>query len=346
MITASRAAALLRSTRDGAGEPLRVYWHEITEGSREAFASNLESAASTEGVPVVVLVLRKALFNNANSLLSDLLSLLEDNRSRFSSMSGHNSDRLNVVLLARSRLQIPQVSSPIVLPEWFPVLPGNEVHVRLLVLSDTVQDTLLNAEEARVEQMSELLHRLEELLVERIKEVYDTRPQSVDRILSALRDVGKGDLRERRDMLQAFRSHVRGVPNGRAYRPSLKEVDSLASRLILLVLRSSSDQLATLGEALAEALDLGGDVALRPSLLSVMMRPTRQIGRPARTGHTILTTIYYAYQFLTGAAHSGEYPSFPIGLIHSTSVDLRTALQDSAEMVRMLPSPTVPAQGR
>ena len=337
MIGALRVAALLRATPSTAEEPLRVYWHQVTEGSRDTFASELHTAA--EGAAVVPLVLRTDLFNNPNALLSDLRSLLERNRKQFLLVAAPRGRCLDVVLLTRSPLRIPQVSSPIVLPDWFPVLPGQEIDVRLVVLADSIEDTLLNADEARVEQMSELLGRLEQLLVERLEEVHRARPARLDRLFGGLRVADRELSQQAREVVQTFRRYVQAIPNVRGYRPSVRESRSLVSLLIRLVLRSSPDELAKWGEGLAEALDLGKEDRIRPPILSVMCRPSRRLQPQAMTGHSILTTIYWAYQFITGAAHAGEYPSFPVGLIHSTSVDLRRALQDSAEMVRTLPHP-------
>ena len=71
-------------------------------------------------------------------------------------------------------------------------------------------------------------------------------------------------------------------------------------------------------------------------MLSVLFRPSGQQGRGARAGHAMLLGVYGAYQFITGAAHAGEYPAFSVNLIHATSRDLRRVLQDSRELVGML----------
>ena len=110
IITASRAVELLRDEARDADEPLRVYWHEMTEASRQEFASELLNLRG--GLPIVPIVLRGALFENPNALLSDLATLIDHNRNAFIGVPGTRSGCLCVMLLARTRLQTPQVSSP------------------------------------------------------------------------------------------------------------------------------------------------------------------------------------------------------------------------------------------
>ena len=337
VIPASRAVELLRDEARDADEPLRVYWHEMTEASRQDFASELLNLRG--GLPIVPIVLRGALFNNPNALLSDLATLIDDNRNAFVGVPGTRSGCLCVMLLARTRLQTPQVSSPVMLPEWFPVQAGREIHVRLRVFADSVEVALLNAKEARVERLAELLFGFEEVLAERLEVTYARCSRELDRLFGELKAVPEVEKMPPKELLSRFRNHLHTVSEPRAYRPSVRTAGSLVALLIRLVMKSSPDRIASVGAALAKALCIGDGVEMRPPMLSVLLRPSARGMPGAAAGHAMLLAVYGAYQFITGAAHAGEYPAFAIGLLHSTSRDLCRALQDGAEIIRGLEQP-------
>ena len=119
----------------------------------------------------------------------------------------------------------------------------------------------------------------------------------------------------------------------------MENAGSLVALLIRLVMKSSPDRIASVGAALAKALCIGDGVEMRPPMLSVLLRPSARGMPVAAAGHAMLLAVYGAYQFITGAAHAGEYPAFAIGLIHSTARDLCRALQDGAEVIRGLEQP-------
>ena len=331
---ASRMVALVQEELERSEEPLRVYWHEISEGSRTEYAREL--VAVRGNVPVVPIVLGGDLFSNANALLSDLNLLLGQNRRSFNSVTCGAGGRVCVMLLTRSRLAVPQVSSPVVLPHWFPVHAGREVHVRLVVFADAIEVVLLNAEEARVERLAELLYELEAVLVERVEDVSGRRSSDGDRLFQQFDLLLTGRRKQRADFFAEWRGHLAATRNPRAYRPSVRSSVSLVSLILRLVLKSSPDEMGKVGRGLAAAIGVGGDGVLRPPLLSVLLRPSGEQAPGARVGHAVLLTIYGAYQFITGAAHAGEYPAFSLNLIQSTSRDLCRALQDSAELIRSL----------
>ena len=72
--------------------------------------------------PVVVAILRDVRFTNPNALLADFVELVEEHRALVEKRFSAGCDRCAFVLLSRTELAIPQISSPVVLPEWFPSL--------------------------------------------------------------------------------------------------------------------------------------------------------------------------------------------------------------------------------
>ena len=138
-------------------------------------------------------------------------------------------------------MRIPQVSSPVMLPDWFPVQPGREVYVRLLALADKVEVALLNAEEARVERLSELLFNLESMLAKRLVHTFTQNPRSLKRLVSEFETVLPDEPGSEKELVDGFRKHLSGVGSPRAYRPSVRKATSLSALLIRLVMKKSPD---------------------------------------------------------------------------------------------------------
>lgn len=100
-----------RSTAD-----LGAYWYQAT-GSHDDFANKLRAQLS--GHPVFVLVVRSNGFTVANSLLNDFVILLQQNRTACEEkLQVATGGRVDIILIARSELAVPQIASPVQLPEW------------------------------------------------------------------------------------------------------------------------------------------------------------------------------------------------------------------------------------
>jgi hypothetical protein len=125
------------------------------------------------GHPVVVLVVRKTRFDNTNAVLDDFVELLQDNQEACEKhlIGDVTTDRRAVVLLARNTLNFSQISSPVTLPAWFPGLGGR---LATVIIEDLTWHAAcpLNAEEAAVDQLCQLLFSLEGALLERLRPVH------------------------------------------------------------------------------------------------------------------------------------------------------------------------------
>ncbi len=316
-----------------AEEAIRVLWVRLVDGGRDGFAAAIES--SRGAAAIVPVVIRERLFVDGNMVLSDFVKLVTSNRSAFERLAAERHDRLSIVVVAREELRLPQVGSPVVLPEWFPVNGGKEVHFRLSDLAVRVEVDLLNCDEARIEDTAAALFELECVVAERLEQV-QRQAAAVQEGLWSLLFEAKELKVPRSDILQMFRQHCEGVVNPRAYRPSVANGKSLGSRLLRLVLKSSPDQLAIASDVCAKALMCQEEVVLQPSLFAVMLRPVRRPTQAAMSCHALLLAFYGGYQFVTGAAHAGEYPGYPLALIYSTSMDIRRSLRASVVYIRQL----------
>jgi hypothetical protein len=301
----------------------RVVWVTISEGSRDAYAAEVRAASQSHAV--IPLVLRTSLFTDANLLLADFNRLIESNRASFEVLDRVECEScITVVLLAKDELRLPQTSSPVCLPQWFPWRGGQEVFFRI---ADVAADAsvLLNADEARVDEMASALLELEHVMIRRVARASDS---AVSKFMAETGSKAAVTLAQEAAAL--FASNLGTVTDARAYRPTVRKDSSLTARLIRLVLKSSPDLLPNAAALVADMLAIQHE-QVRPPMIAVLLRPTRSLNTATSSAHALLLTVYGAYQFTTGAAHAGDYPAVPAGLVYHTSLDLRRSLRSAIQ---------------
>lgn len=322
--TSERALELISSIPWNSNEMLRVLWIRYSEGSRQKFADEL--TRSLNGEAIVALILREPLFFSANAILSDLLRLFSENREALDRVKECEASRLSIVILSKDDFRLPQISSPITLPSWFPVHGGRETFFRISDLGFQAEVALLNCPESRIEQTAELVFDLEEVLVLRSRKLAESEPDKFKKFATTLHADNALDCAS---ALSGYIKHIEGVQDRRAYRPNAQPSSSLVSRLLRLTLNSTPKQLGEHAKIFSMAMGESTDSPLKPPLFAVMLRPAAPLDTGPANWHAISLGIFQAYQLMNGAAHAGDYATYPVALLYSNSVDLRRFLQDA-----------------
>lgn len=334
--TPARALELIAAVPWHVDEYLRIFWLRLSEESREEFATAIETVRGPEAV--VPLVLREPGFFSANTVLSDVNRTFESNRGKLERFKSLELARVTVALLAKEDFRLPQTSSPIVLPTWFPVLGGAESRFRISDLGQQAEVALLSAPESRVEDVSSLLYGLEQSVVDRLTQLDAILPSEVTLFAATLQGTSEKAI-DKAAALSGYKTHLATVLEARAYRPSAQPSPSLVSRILRLTLNSSPKELANHAKALARAIGDQGVSTLKPTLFAVMHRPAAPLEPAQANWHAMMLAIYQAYQLMNGSAHAGEYAPYPIALLYSTSLDLRRFLSDATLHVRGMSVP-------
>lgn len=336
MLSAARIIELVTERLLAVPEPLQVYWCKVEVDSRNQLADELRTLGG--GVGIVPIVVRRQIFLDPNAVLSDLNHLVCDNRACFDGVSLTTSQQIAVVVIARSDFRLAQTGSPIQLPDWFPVMGGNEVYVRVRDLVFEVEGVSFNAPEARGGDVAEQMWHVENAVAHRLAEAHPKDPNNAPAFWLGVGKVVEKSLSQVdiANLLSAYAEHTRGIGDRRAYRPSLKSKTSVLSHLIAMVQRASPDQMPTLSRNLAVALDLGREIETRQPMVAIMLRPTQPMDPPSKFAHSLLTTAYGGYQFLNAIAHASEYPKMSVGFLYLSSRDLRLGLQDAARTLERL----------
>lgn len=310
---------------------IAAYWMKV-DGNREEYATRVQQALSN--LPIVVLIVRDASFNNPNAIAADLVGILEANREACEAVLFPEPLSLNcgVILLGRTPLSVPQSSSPVRLPRWFPTRAGQ---IATLFLEDLtwVTDAPLNCPEARVAEICEQLYGLEGALVACLAEANGKNHNTGNAFMEIIRQEGDGKYSA---LLSDFDTYHTGITVPSSFRPSLREGRSVIGRLWRIVQGRPPEGLHAPSKALAKAVGLS-ETSLPDfdSFAAVLSRPsTRDDSSAVKFMRNVLTTVASACQFATAASHADQYSRYPVQLLVSFSYDLRKSLAAVEQVLR------------
>jgi len=312
-----------------------MFWMRHAEGSRDDLAQQLMTWIDKEAV--VPLVLRTAGFKDANAVLADAMGLFEANRVRIEPLATDAPVRITFLILSKDDFRLVNASSPIELPDWFPVQPAKTTFFSVDDLGQAAEVKPLNFPEARMDHVAEMLFELESALCEKLTEIYASDAGRVALCVDALQPSSPKCI-DAQNTLKLFSDHLSAAAGDpRAYRPNAADKSKfLAARILKLVLGHPPKQLAAAAEELSRNLRGSGAVALKPTFFAVMWRPANKMSVEASNWHAILVAFFQAYQLMNAHAHAGEFPAYAVELQYANSLNLRQFLRDAKDFVQSL----------
>lgn len=325
----ARVANMLSTIKWNPNHVLRIFWLRHSTGSRDEFAKQLPNADGKEGI--VAIPVRDEGFQNANAILSDVQRLFETSKSEIEKLNSMEIQRLSIILIGKIDFQLPQGSSHITLPRWFPVGAGRETYFEIADLGMAAEAGLMSCPEARLDQIAEFTYLLLTAIASRLATIPATQRAKF------VNTAHNGNVPDSDACAHGYVTELAKCINSRAYRPSAsKESKALVSRLLRLVMNASPKQLPETAKIFSECFDNSDHIRLKPTLFSVMLRPTTEMNTGTANWHSILLALYQAYQLMNSAAHADEYPNYSIALQFVSSVDLRTFLVSANQYVAAL----------
>ena len=343
MVKAHHVLDDVRRRRGGAGDhgdPITFYWVAITAedegGDRDRFRRLLRESGGD--YPVLPVVLRWAGFEDPNAVMNDLGTVLERCKSDLQAQDVRERivrhGFVDFMLISRREFALAATSSPLLLPEWFPVSAGQEVTARIEDLTWSA-GVALSAPEAHTGEIKRLLCELDGALLERVREVGKADHRMVRGLLDRIQRHG-ADSVSFDDFLSKARAALDQVRNPLDYRPSARS-GTVVGCLWSLTARTHPDGLAKVASSLARALKVGDREieGHEESIVAVLGRPTSPIGDAGkRWAFDIIVTVRAACQFVTAAAHADAYARYPLRLVGSLSRELQRSLDGFVEVLR------------
>ncbi len=276
-------------------------------------------------------------FEDPNAVANDLAAVLEvcgdelrgaERRQRIV-----GSGFVDFVLIARRDFPLAATSSPLLLPDWFPLSAGENVTARIEDLTWSV-GVPLSAPEAHVGEIKRLLCELDRKLLGRIREVGARDHRLVRGVLDRIQQ-GGGKPVSFHDFVSNAEAALDGVRNPRDYRPSARS-GTVVGGIWSVTARTNPDGLGKVARSLTQALQVsaGSPGAREESIMAVLGRPSNPIrDAEIRWAFDMIVTVRAACQLVTAAAHADEYSRYPVRLVGSLSRELQRLLDGFVDVL-------------
>ena len=313
-----------------------MLWVTVPTG-RDDFARDLKRLRGN--LALVPHVLRTGGFVDPNAVMNDVSTVLDRARRDVQALNEAARDRrgIDLVIVSRTALSLADTSSPIELPDWFPVRPGQTVTVCIDDLTWSAS-VVLSDEASELDDLRRILYDVDRALLDCMKtsrRIDQRRTQSLWD-MKVLDSAASGSIDEELDRIGKTLDETKN-PTG--YRPSASKNPTVVGRLWAHANRTAPDQLPRAAKALAAALGTV-DVPEDSSLAAVLNRPSNRIDDAnVRWCLALIVTLRTACQFATAAAHADDYPRFSAVLLRATSRNLRQFLDRAATHLRQTSAP-------
>lgn len=329
----NRVIELIETVSWEVNSTLRLFWVRH-QGSRTEFVNDIEQIRQAnqgiENEVIVPLILRENLFLNSNALLSDAQKLFEINRDKFVGFDQSELTKVTVLIIAKSDFRMTQCSSPIILPNWFPVMPGQETYFTIADLGRSAETELLACVEARIDHISELFFALEQAIVNKLDLMNRNNPQTLSKFFLTIGETST----DFGSCIAMYIRHLNDVQDSRAYRPNAAgDSKFLSARFLRLALNNSPKVIAQKAKDFSECFTSTNDIRLKPTLFALMFSPAAKMDIKIANWHAIILAFYQGYQLMNGGAHCGEYPKYSIALQYANSINLREFYVSAKEYI-------------
>ena len=288
----------------------------------------------TSAEAVCSIPLRAERFTHPDTVMDDLAKTLEEIKSQVlaseSKVRVEKAGSLDVVVVSRKSFELAVNTSPLQLPEWFPVSPEQVVNASVTDLTLRVAVPLSQVDTG---ELCRLLYELDRGLLRRIKAGLDADPKLVNRFLTECRDRTRG-VASYQEVLVDVERKLYDVRNPRDYRPSRAGSCTLMGHIWHLANTKSANDLVKIAKSLACAAGMGAASVddFPEALLTVLGRP-RIRHADSRWAYNVIMSTQGACQLITAAAHADRYGRYPAWLLRSLSLDLRRSLDDAVRLL-------------
>lgn len=320
-------------------QDIAAYWLEEAT-SRSELASQLSQRLVD--LAILVVTVPKGAFDDPNGIIDDLSKVIEDNFGWFTEENRKlviGTQKLSLVLLSKRPLGLPQISSPVTLPDWFPLWPSRLLTVKIQSITDSI-DISIGSSSVPIPAINASMHALESELGRRLLTVHQRAPGLQSKLRGRLQaSKASGDIAALASASQSLIAKT----DPEDFRPGGAVTSTyVVSHLFRLWWESSQNDLHSLSSDLAEALEVNApaNCPAQFSLASLLTRTVKPKLADTPSGVTfsrnLVVSVAHSIQFTNAAHHGGDYPNFPALLTISYAHDLARSCRSAAEALSRL----------
>lgn len=332
------ADSLLRFHRQQTDD-IEAFWIESV-GSRQQLATEIQ--ALVEGLPILVTIVPRNRFDDPDGIVDDLSLTIQENETWFTPARREQIIRyqkFTIVLVSKRPLGVPQLSSPVSLPDWFPLWPGRLLmtNVKSAIPSITLSLASSDIPEAAI---NNAFFALEQSLCNRLDTVLQSTPSAADRLMTTV----ASNVSAPANIIGLVASSKLGLQSrsGDEFRPGAAVGSGFIVSQLARVWRDCPPKdRQQLASHAAEALGLSGSeaIAVQLSLTTLLTRGKEKFSEvPAHVvfSRNLMVTVSDVVQFINGIHHADEFPQFPAVLTINFAKELASLCRNAAQTLGQL----------
>jgi hypothetical protein len=319
-------------------DKIEVFWIEATSSRQQLIA---DLAGRLTGHPIMVAPVAANRFQDANGVADDLSLTIRDNHAWCTPEARKlvvEHQRFSLVLVSKRPLGIPQLSSPVPLPDWFPQWPGEILVANVQSVFSTITLSLASPDIPQA-AINSALFELEQALCQRLQAVANLTPTAADALMGL---VGTGVAPTSIARLIASSNQGLQARSGSEFRPG-GAIDSgfIVSHFARVWRDCQPTNRHTLAGHAAAAMGLGpsSGVSAQYGLTALLSRGKEKFtATPAHItfSRNLMVTVSDVVQFVNGIHHADEFPQFPAVLTITFAKDLAASCRAAASALGRL----------
>ena len=334
MLNAQSISDYLKHRHCSRKSGIAAYWLDAAN-SRSELVSSISSL--TSGLPILTVAVPKGAFDDPNGISDDLVRTISDNVKWFCEKNRNSIVRerkFSLVLISKRPLNIPQLSSPVTLPDWFPLWASTLLTATIESITNSV-DISLASPDIPIASINSSLHELEIALCDRLEDVYKKAPSAATPLLIRIGGKkGAADLALLVNQSKIYRDKTSPAdfrPGGSA------KSHFLVSHLFRQWWECSHNDLHSLAVDFADALGIQSSTAIETqyalsTLLTRTVKPPLSETPPGVTfARNVLVSLSHVIQLTNATHHAGDYPNFPALLTINFARDLDRSCKCAAD---------------
>lgn len=317
-------------------EDIEAFWIESST-SRNELVSALDSL--TEDLPILVATVAKGRFTDPDGVVDDLNVTILENEKWFTPLRRElivRDEKFSIVLVSKRPLGVPQLSSPVELPDWFPLWPSRLLTANIKSASASITLSLASQDISEI-AINTAMYELERALSTRLESVMQASAAAVNGLQVAIAN-HKDAPSSVAGLLASSKAAVQ-LRTGGEFRPGGGVgSDFIVSQLARLWRDCPPKDRESLATFAAQALGLDGStvIDLQFSLMSLLTRGRENLAETP-TGITfcrnLMGIVSDAVQFINARHHADEFPEFPAILTVGFATELAISCRKAAHSI-------------
>lgn len=339
MLSPSTIADSLRRFHQQQNDDIEALWIE-SAGSRQQLVTELQ--ALIDDLPILVTTVGRDRFMDPNGIVDDLSLTVLENEAWFSPERRElviRDQKFSIVLVSKRPLGVPQISSPVSLPDWFPLWPGRLLTANITSVFSSITISLAS-QDIPLTAINNALFALEQSLCNRLEAILRSAPSASEPLMSVVVSSASTPA-NLADLIASSRLGLQSR-TGDEFRPGgAADSGFIVSQLARIWRDCDPRDRQKLATHAAKALGLSeaSAIDIQFSLTAFLTRGKEKlltVPDHITFSRNLMVTVSDIVQFINGTHHADEFPQFPAVLTITFAKELANSCHKAARTINEL----------